>query len=65
MVEEERLCKKRREGHDTSLYGDKNNFLDLSDPSQDVGSISEDLGVVLEEPFPGPCSATTANNQQS
>jgi hypothetical protein len=37
----------------------------LSDPSQDVGSISEDLGVVLEEPVPGSSSATTKNNQTS
>lgn len=63
IVEEERLCKKRREGHDTNLFGDKKNSLDLSDPPQDVSSISEDLGVVLEQPVPGPSSATTPNNQ--
>lgn len=56
------MCKKYVQGHDTRVYGDKINFLDLCDPSKDVGSISEDLSVVLKEPGPGHSSAITAKN---
>lgn len=63
MIEEERLCKKRCEGYEIGLYSDNEDAMDLTVPLQEMGCVPEDLEVVLEEPVPGPSSATTINTQ--